>query len=238
MADRYGKPQIETVRQAWQSGLSEEINFWSYWISSKGWEWPADFANRLDPSLPLQDNLRSMIDVPAGLTIRILDVGSGPLTLLGKKWEGRTVEILAVDPLADEYDAMMAGAGVKPLVRARRGEAERLTELCPECFFDLSYAANCLDHCYDALGAIRQMLLVTRPGAFVHLEHAVNEAVTQKYIGLHQWNFCAEDGRFIIWRPDARIDATEALSDLASDIRVTAQSNWISVSIRRRSVTR
>jgi SAM-dependent methyltransferase len=228
-------PSGQSVQETWKKGLPSEVNFWQQWIDSKGLRWPDEFKSRLDPDRPLQEHLRPLLNVPEGLSIRILDVGAGPLTRLGKTWGDRRIEILPVDPLADEYNKAMDAAGISPLVRTRRGEAEHLTDILPRSFFDLSYAINCLDHCYDALEAIRQMLLVTRPGAFVHLDHAVNEAEKQMYHGLHQWNFCIEDGHLICWRPDLRIDVGERLADLIEETRIRPTPNWVSVSFKRRS---
>lgn len=225
------------VRSRWTEGLGAEIQFWGDWIESRGLEWQAEFRDRLDPHRPLQPHLRGLIDVPPGSTIRILDVGSGPLTNLGKKWDDRRIEIVAADPLADEYNRSMEAAGIVPLVRPVRVEAERLTEVFAEGAFDLSHALNCLDHCHDPVEAIRQMLLVTRPGAWVQLDHAVNEAVRQSYTGLHQWNLCIEDGRLICWRPGVRVDVCEAVRDLTRETRIVPRSDWVSVGFRRGGAT-
>lgn len=78
------------------------------------------------------------------------------------------------------------------------GEAERLADAFGENSFDLVYARNCLDHGYDPMLAIQQMLKVVRVGGVVLFEHGVNEGERQGYQGLHQWNFCVSDDRFVI----------------------------------------
>lgn len=222
------------VHKLWKDGLSWEMQFWGDWIQTRGLDWPDEFRARLDPECPFQPHLRPFLNVPADLTARVLDVGSGPLTKIGKKWDSRKIEIVAVDPLADDYNAALQRIGVTPLVTTRRGEAERLTDLFPHAFFDLVSAVNCIDHSYDAVAAIRQMLLVTRPGAFVDLGHSINEAETQKYTGLHQWNFAGENGRFIVWRPGVRIDVLDQVAELVGEARVNASDNWIAVQLRRK----
>jgi len=39
--------------------------------------------------------------------------------------------------------------------------------------------------------------------------HENNEAENERYQDMHQWNFCEENGQFIIWNKDARHNITE-----------------------------
>lgn len=142
------------------------------------------------------------------------------------------MKVTAVDPLADDYNDMLDQAGIIPIVRTRRGEAETLTSLLPADSFDLSHAVNCLDHCYDPVKAIREMIAVTKPGCYILLEHAPNEAETQRYQGLHHWNFCVEQDRFIIWRPGTRYDVADLVSDLGS-VKATGLPAWVRIEIRK-----
>lgn len=205
----------DQVREIWAESLPVETDFWKRWFETKGLQWPQEYARRVDPALEFQQHLRRFLNTPEGGTARILDVGSGPLTLLGKVWPGRTVELVPVDPLAEHYDKVMAEVGVTPLVRARLGHGERLLDLFPPSSFDLAYAANCLDHSYNPIVCLRQMLAVVKPGCWVVTEHLPNEGQAENYHGLHQWNFTVENGRFIIWRPGTKLDVQEQLGDFA-----------------------
>lgn len=222
-----------TSRSLWAAHLGDEVGFWRHWMQTKGAQWADDFKRRQDPGVPLQPHVRELIPAPPGSTVKILDVGAGPLTSLGKVWEGRTLDITAVDPLAEEYARAMKECGVVPLVLARTGEAERLTDLFAPGTFDLVYAQNCLDHSYDPLEAIRQMVLVAKEGCCARLEHASDEAERQRYQGLHRWNFRAEDGRFVIWQPGLRIDVEKELGAIA-DFTIQPLRDWLNVTLRKR----
>jgi len=137
------------------------------------------------------------------------------LTRLGKRWEGRIVWITAVDALAEQYERLLRDAGITPPVLTQPGEVERLTERFPKNSFDLVNMENALDHSYDPLLGIRQMLEVVKSGGYVLLLHDVNEAHRTGYVGFHQWNFCAEEGHFIIWNPQNRVSVNDALGDIA-----------------------
>ncbi len=136
------------IQEIWANALSDELAFWQSYFQTKGGQWPDDYAERVNPALPFQLQLRQLIDAPEGSMVRVLDVGAGPLTMLGKVWPGRKLELVAVDPLAEQYDVIMARAGVTPLIRTSAGDGEKLLEIFPVESFDLVHARNCLDHSY------------------------------------------------------------------------------------------
>jgi len=199
----------------WQLAADEEGDFWAHWLWTRGGEWPEEFQARCDPNFPLQQHITDIFARPVGATVRILDVGAGPLTYLGKQWVGRTVEITAVDPLAETYDKLLAQHHVEPLVRTEKGDAERLTDLFPANTFDLVHARNCIDHGYDPALAIQQMVAVTKPGGLVYMHHAVNEAEQQQYEGFHQWNLYAQDGEFLVGNQTQTVNVTQVLAGVA-----------------------
>ena len=95
--------------------------------------------------------------------------------------------------------------------------------------------ANALDHSYDPLRGIQQMLEVVKPGHHVLLLHRVNEAENQNYKAFHQWNLCAEEGRFIIWNRQTRLCVNEALGETA-EVTIDPswlQEEWIFVSLKK-----
>ncbi len=171
----------------WKGGTRSEIRFWDDYIRTGGLDWPDDFRARLDPDLPLQARPAALLP-PEG-AVRLLDVGAGPLTYLGKRLPGRELSITAVDALADKYDRILEKYGVVPVVRTEKLDAERIGSRFPNNTFDLCFARNCLDHAYDPERAILQLIDVVKPGCYVLLEHHPNEAEHAGYDGLHQWNF-------------------------------------------------
>jgi SAM-dependent methyltransferase len=225
---------VEGAVDRWSAGLDEETEFWFRWLRDHGEPWPDVYRQRTNSRSPLQPHIRRHVRALPGSRVRILDVGSGPVTALGKRWSLRRVRIIAVDPLADRYAELYERTGFEPLVRPIRGEAEHLAGMFPADSFDLVYAQNCIDHGYDPLRSIRQMLTVVRRGHTVLLEHAIDEGEFMKYAGPHQWNFRAEDDRLVIWRPGLRVDAhaeLEPLADLELDSRQDIR--WLTVALRK-----
>lgn len=71
------------IRPLWTKGLPHEAGFWAEWVASKGSQWLVDFKKRINPTYELQARIREMIAAPEGATVRIPDVGAGPMTPLG-----------------------------------------------------------------------------------------------------------------------------------------------------------
>jgi hypothetical protein len=77
------------------------------------------------------------------------------------------------------------------------------------------------------------MVRLAKPGGYVLLNHAQNEALNEGYTGLHQWNFSEKAGRFVIWNPAQEIDMSERLSP-ACEVRVQSSEGGIFVEARKR----
>jgi SAM-dependent methyltransferase len=200
------------VPEAWEASLAGEIRFWDERLRQ-----PSDaLLARCDPNTPLQPELASLIDAPQGSTIRILDCGAGPLTFVGKIHPGYVLEIDAVDVLAEEYRGCLERAQIAPPVMTRACATERLDEMFDADRFDIVCARNTLDHSYDPIAAILQMIRCTKPGGAVLLQHARNVAIQEQYLGMHQWNFVNEGDDVRVWRPGQETRLSTALAAVAS----------------------
>lgn len=181
-----------------EKGLSQELKYWDKWLRNQGGIHAAGYQKRIDPALTLSDFHGEIVDRIGRDTVRILDVGAGPLTVVGKCWKNCHVDLVAVDPLADEYDILLEQNHLIPPVRTKKCLGEDLsTEFGLEAF-DLVIAINSLDHAEDPVQIFEQMYSVCKPGGFLVLSHFENEAKNEGYRGLHQWNLSLQDHRFLI----------------------------------------
>lgn len=205
-------------KDIWNKALPYESDFWTRWAAGKGkveiYDWSEDYKFRTDPDAVMQQKIIDL--APNKMDIDILDVGAGPLTVLGKKYPGKNISITAVDPMAQEYDNILEKFNIIPPVRTILCEAERLDEHFTSKKFDIIYCQNALDHSYDPFLAIKKMLDVLKPDGSIMLFHENNEGENEGYRNLHQWNFCSEKGSFIIWQPGSvKINVTKELYDRA-----------------------
>jgi SAM-dependent methyltransferase len=218
-------------KEEWASGAAHELSFWEHWLSSDGANWNDDFRRRMDPESPLWLDDR-WVSLPSYGEFSVLDVGSGPMTSLGTRLPGVDLHVTAIDPLARDYNRLLDRLGLVPPVRTAPGEAENLVDAVGDRRFDVVICSNALDHSYDPLRALGQMLAVTKPGGHVLLYHVENEGEQEGYEGFHSWNFTIEGGRFLIWTPAERVFPDEKLKGIDS-VDVERAGQWITVHFRK-----
>ena len=205
----------------WRRGRNSEVDFWFAWLTGAPGteEWASDRESRFDPATPIRDPLvRAELERIAADEISIVDVGAGPVTALGFSHPGKKLSIVAVDPLADEYDRLLRDAGLRPPVRTRRVAGEELLEHFGSQKFDLAYASNALDHSADPFRIISNMVAVVRPSGVVLLRHKRNEADNARYGGLHQWNFDTRDGSLFLWNNAVELNISAELASSAATV--------------------
>ncbi len=230
---RFGQTTGPTVtEEMWKTVLPSEANFWRSAMSD------GVYRERLSPERPFPEELRTIILGSASGAVshlRILDLGAGPLTTLGPRWEGKQLEIVAVDPLAADYDQMLADLHLTPPVRTIVGTGEALLTQFGEAAFDFAHSSNALDHAYDPLLSIKNMVLAVKPGCFVYLFHFENEGEKENFNGLHQWNFFCRKGDMIISTRDREFSLTETLKGLG-EVRChsTIEHNGVVITTIRR----
>lgn len=202
------------VGEKWDNALPKELQFWEHALRDRQLHL-TEWKHCLDPNLPLQEDLKRLIPAAPGSVVQILDVGSGPLTYVGKRWADRDVQIVAADPLADQYNAILDRLSIRPLIRPVLAQGEKLLDRFDSDSFDLAYARNSLDHTYNPLSVIISMVAVVKPQRCVYLWHVANEGVRERYTGLHQWNLDIRHGEFIIDNGRKVQSVNEALSGTA-----------------------
>jgi SAM-dependent methyltransferase len=211
-------------RLLWRTRTQSEVDFWAGWlVGAPGTEqWTGDRESRLDPESEIRDPLvRAELERTPAREISILDVGAGPLTILGYRYPGKALTIVPVDPLADHYERLLRDARLEPPIRTIAVAGEALLEHFGSHRFDIAYATNSLDHSADPVTIISNMVSVVRPGGVVLLRHKRNEGESARYGGLHQWNFDVVNDRLVVWNNAVEVNVSTALE------RRAATTAWI-----------
>jgi len=228
------------VTASWSKGLADELRFWDGWLRTRGADRyrPEEFARLLDPEEPLSAYHRSLIDPIVQSEVRILDVGAGPVTMLGKTHPTKQLVIVPVDVLANEFDALLAKYHIIPPVRTVFAEAEKLTERFSENSFDLVNARNSIDHTHDPLEAIKQMLRCVKENHIIAMDHVENEGKKNHYRGLHQWNFTIERGEFVVRGKGRVINVSRELAS-SGEVECSRRQDlatWVTVHVKKKPV--
>jgi SAM-dependent methyltransferase len=202
----------------WRTRKRSEVDFWGEWlVGAPGTEeWTSDRESRLTPDTQIRDPLvRAELERIPAQEVSILDVGAGPVTGLGFRYPGKTITIVPVDPLADEYERLLRDAELDPPIRTIRVAGEALVEHFGSRRFDIAYASNALDHSADPFTIISNMVAVVRTGGIVLLRHKRNEGESARYGGLHQWNFDVVDDSLLLWNNAVEVNVGSALEGRA-----------------------
>ncbi len=223
---------VKVLPKSRASGLVSEINWWRHWFATKGDQWPEAYIQRLDPETPLQECCFPFIDELEEPVVRILDIGSGPLTKLGKKHPSKNIEIVATDVLSEKYDILLNEFDIDPPVRTQYADAEKLTSKFEENSFNFIHACNCVDHMKNPLAAIKQMILVVKQNCYIYLIHAENEGKNGNYGGLHQWDFTIENNDYIMRYKNKTVNVCRKLGHMG-DFDCKMVGDKVVVNIRK-----
>ncbi len=199
-------------KEMWARGINDELKWWRQWLSTEeGAQWKREVQN---PRSVLRDRLiTDRIKQLSQDSISILDVGAGPVTSLGYTYPGKSIAITASDPLAKQYRRMLESAMINAPVKTAPCHGEQLLDRYAANSFDFVYACNSLDHSYDPLLVIRNMLALAKKDGYVVLRHYKNEAKTGNYDGMHQWNFDIKRNDLIIWNKECEYKLSEIIGD-------------------------
>lgn len=204
----------------WLDGIELELNFWNKWINEKGGIYKEDFLRRIADTPKIEDETFIIF---SSKPFRVLDAGAGPISCFGIIGSLGKIELTACDPLADAYARVLEANKIVPYVKTEFAYFERLTDRYKTNYFDHVHVRNALDHAFDALTGIYELLHVLKTNATLRLVHAENEAEHEHYQGFHQWNFTEDNGKFIIWNRDTNINISDTLRNIA-DVAVTTKS--------------
>jgi len=206
--------QVSEFLFRWLRGLDSEVAFW-HTLFATGYPDHECLRPEARTGIPFRyPGLLAGLDADAA--IQVLDVGAGPISCLGSIAPAPfRIEISACDPLAPAYNAILDKYGVSAPVHTAFAVGEFLTGFYPRNNFHIVHMANALDHAFDPLSVLRQMYAVCRAGGILLLSHNENEALTQKYEGLHQWNISAEGDQLFFWNRDQHVNVTEFLGGKA-----------------------
>ena len=227
-----GRSSSERV---WAAGAPKELAFWERRLRDPEIEtaW-AQYLPRMDPASPVEDPVASLIAGLPDESVALLDVGAGPLTVLGKTHPEKTLRITATDPLAEDYARIMGEVGIEPPVPTIDCRGEDLLERFDPGSFDVAFSQNALDHSVDPVRVVSNMVELVKEGRFVVLRHRRREGRSENYWGLHQWNFDCEAGEFLLWRGRReRVSMNRVLGSVAT-VECSLEDGWVICLITKR----
>lgn len=184
-----------------RAALDDELAFWTREAALRG-AFADEIARRLDPAnRPGEHPAFAVPDVVAWAVRRtgvprprVVDLGSGPLSVLAAAHERGAVDVVAIDPLADEYAQLIAERGWDYPVIPSAGSGEALVDVVGRDAVSVVYCRNALDHAASPRRCLTQVRDALRPGGLFLVEGVAFEGTHQNHEGLHGHDLFVADG--------------------------------------------
>ena len=194
---RYGTARA--FYRAWRAmggpDFLDELDYWEGYLKKR----PASLSDPGVRKAAFPAGLRAhaaRIRKEEGRLARVLEIGSGPFSLLASGVDEGIVTVTALDPLARSYADLLKLCGVDFPVRPVPGRGEDLSRFAARSF-DIVYSSNALDHSASPRRCIEQMCEMLPAGGVLLLEGFVREGSQGNWIGLHQHDLFTEQGQLI-----------------------------------------
>jgi SAM-dependent methyltransferase len=201
----------------WHNNIDSELRHWESWLGDPAFENLR--RQRLEFSKAISADLVRLARVPPGATIRVIDVGSGPISTVGRTSPTNPVELTCTDALADQYNRLLDRFGFASLPRIAPVKGETLADVFGENRFNIVHCSNALDHFENPALSLQHMYRICKPGGVVVILSIEDEGEREKYSGLHQWNLHADDHGFWLWNRTSR-------RNLLAELPRAAEFEW------------
>lgn len=180
-----------------EEGSDVEIAFWREFCQSK--RFIDNFCvlepnPEIDPDIELFIKGYAVAENRHGNIPKMLDIGSGPVSMFSRSFAEERVDLKAADPLANEYSKLWDASPFTGLVMPVACSVEDLSREFDADEFDVTHIRNALDHAANPLVGLDEMLKITKPGGFLIVHGFANEAEAEQWQGFHQWNLCWAPG--------------------------------------------
>ena len=167
--------------------------------------------------------MASVIDRIGDKRISILDVGSGPVTSVGRRYVDFQIEISAYDPLADSYREMLDLHGIRPPVATEFALAEDLnfhrTILVnsPSCIAELPLTIRSIPYA----GLFKCSLSAVSAAACCYNTCLMKPKMSDMKDSTG-WNFTNAGEELVTWNRESSINASRVVSPFADGENIPA----------------
>ncbi len=191
--------------------LDVELQFWKKWFKNEGGQWHDDYTHRTNDKSEIDINSWHLSGISQ--EDKILDVGCGPIPICGARLKGKKIQIVGVDPLAEEYNKLIEKYAPQVEFRGIKGTGENLLDIFGNEEFDMVISRNALDHSENPILCIQNMIKVCKKNGIVRFDVSENEGLFENYSGLHKWNFTLYNKKLKLWNKEEKVFMVEDYID-------------------------
>lgn len=221
--------QTKTFRKI---GILTEICFWNLYIKSHREEIGGTQRRKeLFPLLllPYVEDIRKRKKY-----VHVLDVGSGPFSYLAWGTQEQLFTLVAVDPLAEEYKALLDKYKISYPIKPIKATAEDLLHFFSKDSFDIVYSRNALDHAQNVRKSIESIYLVLKQDGIFFLEGFVKEGTHTGWSGLHQHDLVPINGELFRYdKKGCSINVTSAFKCIYQEQTGLYPGDWYKIIFKK-----
>ena len=163
--------------------LGTEMAFWDIELNKRRPEgWKQEFF--AEDILPVINMLKNVFNEK----IKIVELGSGPVSRLSKLHNEDDFILIGIDPLADKYKKYL---GSQEFII--QGYGEKIDEILDENSFHLAYASNVLDHSKDPVKCFDNLIRLLVSNGIIVVQGNVKEGSRTGWSGLHKHDLYVEN---------------------------------------------
>lgn len=204
-------PGRRAARETGAPDFASELRFWEDYVAS----YPRCIGDAGLRAAVFPDAMRACLAEIRPQYRRkpsVLELGSGPFSLLASGVERGWFDLTAVDPLAQEYAELLRRYAVSHPVAPISGLGESLLSVVAPAAYDIAYSGNAIDHASHPEACVSNLARVVRPGGRLVLEGFCREGTNAGWEGLHQHDLLPEGGNLVHYdRRGQRSDLTAGL---------------------------
>lgn len=170
--------------------LSTEALYWEYYCKNAihdppEW-WDSSITKgRYNPEMRL---ILEILRKDFGDGVRLIDVGSGPVTSFFSYLDVYAWDVTTVDPLARLYNSLNKKYHINYPLECTEGYGESVSKLFPPESFHLVFSQNAIDHSRAPKEFVKNLYNLLKPNGFLYVTGFVNEGEASGWTGLHQHN--------------------------------------------------
>lgn len=138
--------------------------------------------------------------------LKLIDVGSGPVTSFFGKIDINAWDITTVDPLAKLYNYLNKKYNVNYPIKCIEGTGEHLYRIFGPNTFHIVLSQNAIDHSTSPIDFINNLYYICKPRGFIYLSGFIREGSAANWMGLHKHDLYVEGGDLYWTKHDKSIN--------------------------------
>lgn len=215
----------------WRFGT--EMGYWNYEIyHNREKDWCLDMTH--SGVLKMVEYIKEKFNVE-GKEFKMLELGPGPRSRLTSEYDKGTFDLIAVDPLADDFSKYLGGREF--LIK---GTGEELDNMYLPNSFHMGYGSNVLDHCQDIVKSFKNFIDVIKVGGIIIVEGNMNEGERTNWMGLHKYNTYYDEDLKKLFYSTKDSEARDLVEDSGVNVEVITgrlgmlrENPWYTISYRK-----